>query len=355
MVFAGATSLLRLSLLVVIANLGISLASAQDQINEVHIQPRAEMSAPEALANQLSSALDTHTEPIRKQVDLVLVPVTITDPMDRIVIGLDSDNFRLYEGKQQQEIRHFSTEDAPVSLGILLDVSSSMKNKIERAREAVVEFLRAANQQDEFFMITFADRPQLLRDFTDAGEDAPLQGLLATPKGRTSLLDAIYLGFAQMRQAKYQRRALLVISDGGDNHSRYSEGEIRSLAKEANVAIYAIGIFDRFSPTQEELLGPRSSPNSRKSPGGGATPWITRTNFRLSHNASAWRCAISMFSPTARRSPRMMANGTRSGFGSDSPKGCRRFMYSPRPATTPRHADRKRTQGNSSRWSPSSW
>jgi len=259
MVFAGATSLLRLSLLVVItviANLGISLAPAQDQINEVHIQPRIEMSAPEALANQLSSGLDSHAEPIRKQVDLVLVPVTITDPMDRIVMGLDSGNFQLYEGKQQQEIRHFSTEDAPVSLGILLDVSSSMKNKIERAREAVVEFLRAANQQDEFFMITFADRPQLLRDFTDAGEDAPLEGLLAAPKGRTSLLDAIYLGFAEMRQAKYQRRALLVISDGGDNHSRYTEGEIRSLAKEANVAIYAIGIFDRFSPTQEELLGP---------------------------------------------------------------------------------------------------
>jgi Ca-activated chloride channel family protein len=259
MVFAGATSPLRPSLWVVvtvIANLGISLAPAQDQINEVHILPRAEMSAPEAPANLLSSSLDTHTEPLRKQVDLVLVPVTITDPRDRIVTGLESGNFQLYEGKQRQEIRHFSTEDAPLSLGILLDVSSSMKNKIERAREAVREFLRAANQQDEFFMITFSDRPQLLRDFADAGGDAPLQGLLAAPKGRTALLDAIYLGLAKMRQAKYQRRALLVISDGGDNHSRYTEREIRSLAKEADVAIYAIGIFDRFFPTQEELLGP---------------------------------------------------------------------------------------------------
>lgn len=259
MVFAGATSLLRPSLLLaatVIANLGSSLAPAQDQVNAVHIVPRVEIPTPTPQAALPSSALDTHTEPIRKQVDLVLVPVTITDPRDRIVTGLGSGNFQLYEGKQRQEIRHFSTEDAPLSLGILLDLSSSMKSKIERAREAVVEFLRAANRQDEFFMITFADRPQLLRDFTDAERDAPLQGLLAAPKGRTALLDAIYLGFATMRQAKYQRRALLVISDGGDNHSRYTEGEIRSLAKEADVAIYAIGIFDRYCPTQEERLGP---------------------------------------------------------------------------------------------------
>lgn len=259
MVFAEARSLVRLSLLVVvtvIANLGISLAPAQDQINEVHIRPRIELSAPEGPAKLPSSTLDTHTEPIRKLVDLVLVPVTITDPWNRIVTGLDPGNFQVYEDKRPQQIRHFSAEDAPVSLGIVLDVSGSMKNKIDRAREAVVEFLRAANQQDEFFMITFADRPQLLRDFTGAGQDAPLQELLAAPKGRTSLLDAIYLGFAQMPKAKYQRRALLVISDGGDNHSRYTEGEIRRLTKEADVAIYAIGIFDRFFPTPEELLGP---------------------------------------------------------------------------------------------------
>jgi len=136
MVFARATSLLRPSLLVaatVIANLGNSLAPAQDHINVVHIVPRAEMPTPLAPATLLSSALDTHSEPIRKQVELVLVPVTITDPMGRIVTGLDSGNFQLYEGKQRQEIRHFSTEDAPLSLGILLDVSSSMKSKIERA------------------------------------------------------------------------------------------------------------------------------------------------------------------------------------------------------------------------------
>jgi Ca-activated chloride channel family protein len=240
----------------VTANLGISRATAQNSINEVHISPRIELSASEVPAQLLSATLDTHTEPIRKQVDLVLVPVTITDPWNRIVTGLHPGNFQLYEGKHSQEIRHFSTEDAPVSLGILLDVSGSMKDKIERAREAVVEFLKAANQQDEFFMIAFADRPQLLRDFTDAGENAPLQGLLTEPKGRTSLLDAIYLGLANMRHAKYQRRALLVISDGGDNHSRYTEAEIRSLAKEADLGIYAIGIFDRFFHTHEELLGP---------------------------------------------------------------------------------------------------
>jgi Ca-activated chloride channel homolog len=259
MVLAAAKSWIRASLLAVAALgaiFGIPRVSAQDLINDVHVQPRVELPAPPAPGSVLISALDTHIETIRTQVDLVLVPVTITDPRDRIVTGLESQNFQLYEGTQQQEIKHFSSEDAPVSLGVLLDVSGSMKSKIECAREAVVQFLRAANPQDEFFMITFAETPQLLSDFADTDRAVPGQFLMASPKGRTALLDAIYLGLAKMREAKYRRRALLIISDGGDNHSRYTEGEIRGLAKEADVAIYAIGIFDRYFPTEEERLGP---------------------------------------------------------------------------------------------------
>ncbi len=193
---------------------------------------------------------------IKKSVDLVLVPVTVTDPMQRLVTGLSQDNFQVFEDKKPQQIKHFSSEDAPVSLGIIVDTSGSMADKIERAREAVKQFCDSANPQDEFFLITFSEEPRLVHDFTDSPNDLESKLLFAIPKGRTALLDAIYMGIKKMREAKYSKRALLIISDGGDNHSRYSEGELRSAVKESDVMIYAIGTFDRYVPTQEEMLGP---------------------------------------------------------------------------------------------------
>ena len=160
------------------------------------------------------------------------------------------------ENKQPQEIRHFSGEDSPVSLGVIFDVSSSMSSKIERASEAVVEFFKTANPQDEFFMITFSDQPQVISDFTQSVEDIQSQLIFLKPNGRTALLDAIYLGVSKIRQGKNQRKALLIISDGGDNHSRYNEGEIKSVVKEADTLIYAIGIYDHYFPTEDERLGP---------------------------------------------------------------------------------------------------
>src|SRR5205814_8791206 len=189
--------------------------------------------------------------------NLVLVSVTITDPMNRLVTGLDKENFAVYEGKDQQDIRHFSSEDAPVSLGVIFDMSGSMSSKIERAREAVIEFFKTANAQDEFFMITFADKPEEVSDFTSSIEDIQGKLVYTVPKGRTALLDAIYLGVNKMRHAKYPKKAMLIISDGGDNHSRYTEGEIKSLVKEADVMIYAIGIYDRYASAAEERLGPQ--------------------------------------------------------------------------------------------------
>jgi Ca-activated chloride channel homolog len=232
-----------------------SNALAQSPVDDVHVTPRIEppKSSP---TDNIDPSLKTHTKPLKVDVSLVLVPVTITDPMNRLVTGLDKENFQLFEGKDAQEIRHFSSEDAPVSIGVIFDMSGSMISKIERAREAVVEFFKTANPQDEFFMIAFADKPQEVSDFTSSVED--IQGKLAftAPKGRTALLDAIYLGASKMRQAKYQKKALLIISDGGDNHSRYTEGEIKSMVKEADVLIYAIGIYDHYMATPEEALGP---------------------------------------------------------------------------------------------------
>jgi Ca-activated chloride channel homolog len=243
-----------LVLLVVCCTPVISLA--QNLSDDVHITPRPQPVEPAPPSPIVDTALKSHSKPIKVDVDLVLVPVTITDPMNRLVTGLDKENFNILEGKEPQVIRHFSSEDAPVSLGVIFDLSGSMNSKIERAREAIIEFFKTANPQDEFFLITFSDKPEQLADFTQSVDDIQGKLVYTVPKGRTALLDAIYLGISKMRQAKYQKRALLIISDGGDNHSRYTEDEIRSVVKEADVQIYAIGVYDHYAATAEERNGP---------------------------------------------------------------------------------------------------
>ncbi len=244
-----------LILIVIVGAVPASRAQSPVPVDDVHVSPRVQPPPP-AEKQILDPALRTHTKPLQANVELVLVPVTITDPMNRLVTGLDKENFSLYEGKDQQEIKHFSSEDAPVSLGVIFDMSGSMSSKIERAREAVIEFFKTANPQDEFFMITFADKPEEISDFTQSIEDIQGKLVYTIPKGRTALLDAIYLGVSKMRQAKYPKKSLLVISDGGDNHIRYTEGEIKSVVKEADLLMYAIGIYDRYMSTPEEQLGP---------------------------------------------------------------------------------------------------
>src|SRR5579864_943606 len=151
----------RLLLLAAFASLCLDLpvAHAQSEISDIHIEPRVQSRLTTELRNSGLDTIRTHTE-------LVLVPVTVTDPMNRVVVGLEQGNFQLYEGKQSQEIKHFSREDAPVSLGVILDMSSSMTTKIERAREAVMKLLEASNPEDEFFLITFSDTPHVVQTFT---------------------------------------------------------------------------------------------------------------------------------------------------------------------------------------------
>ena len=232
----------------------------QTDVNDVHVAPREADKAPEPPKPEMlasTTGMSTHVHPLKVDVDLVLVPVTITDPMNRLVTGLDKGNFQLFEGNSSQEIRTFSSEDAPVSLGVIFDSSGSMASKMDRAKDAVMEFFKTANPQDEFFMITFNDEPEAITDFTNSVDEIQNKLVFAVPRHRTALLDAIYMGISKMRHAKYAKKALLIISDGGDNHSRYTEGEIKSLVKEADVMIYAIGIYDRYSSTVEERLGPQ--------------------------------------------------------------------------------------------------
>jgi Ca-activated chloride channel family protein len=233
----------------------VSVSIAQVSIEDVHVAPRVEPAKPNPL-DSVDPSLRTHTRPMKVDVSLVLIPVTITDPMNRLVTGLDKENFEVFENKDPQELKSFSSEDAPVSIGVIFDMSGSMSSKIERAREAVIEFFKTANPQDEFFMIAFADKPEEVSDFTSSVEDIQGKLVYTVPKGRTALLDGIYLGVNKMRQAKYPKKALLIISDGGDNHSRYTEGEIKSTVREADVMIYAIGIYDHNMATPEEASGP---------------------------------------------------------------------------------------------------
>ena len=235
-----------------------TFAFAQEgDVENIHVTPRIEpMTKPDPAAAIVAESLRSRIPVVKSKVDLVLVPVTVTDPMNRLVTGLDKENFRVFEGKEAQEVRNFSAEDAPVSLGVIFDMSGSMSSKIERAREAVIEFFKTANPQDEFFLVAFADKPEEVSDFTQSIDDLQGKLVFTVPKGRTALLDAIYLGVTKMRQAKYHKKALLIISDGGDNHSRYTEGEIKNLVKEADVMIYSIGIYDHYFQTEEERLGP---------------------------------------------------------------------------------------------------
>jgi Ca-activated chloride channel family protein len=265
-----------LGLLVLIALFCLPQARAQDdQLNKVHVQPPGSNSAPvaepkgaEAGPESGSASMKIHPGSfIRMNVDMVLVPVTITDPLNRLVTGLEKDDFQVYENNGEQRIVSFASEDAPVSIGIIFDLSGSMTSKLVRAREAILQFIKTANPQDEFFVIGFNDRPELIEDFTSSVED--IQARLATVHSghRTALLDAIYYGIAKMADAHHERKALLVVSDG-DNRSRYTEGEVRAKVREADVEIYSIGIFDPYAPTPEERTGPQLLDDISSSTGG---------------------------------------------------------------------------------------
>src|SRR5579859_3821448 len=214
--------------------------SAQTNIDDVHVTSRQTTPAVGSKSVQVVAGSGLHV--IKTDVKLVLVPVSVTDPMERFVTGLSRDNFEVFEDKKPQTIKSFSSEDVPISVGIIVDTSGSMMDKVDRVRDAVNEFCDAANPEDEFFMISTDEIKKEL--------------VFLRPKGRTSLLDALRMGLTKMKHARYGKKALLIISDGGDNHSRYGEREVKSLAKESDVMIYSIGTFDRYVPTLEEARGP---------------------------------------------------------------------------------------------------
>jgi Ca-activated chloride channel homolog len=188
------------------------------------------------------SVVDLRTD-IRVDTTLVLIPVAVTDPMSRFVPLLGKENFKLYEDNIEQPIQQFSSEDAPLSVGVVFDTSGSMGSKLQKSRQAVAQFMKTANPQDEFFLIQFNDRPEMVVGFTPDTEEIQNRLTFVQSKGRTALLDAVYMAMNQMRKAHNPRKAILIISDGDDNFSHYTAGEVKNAVREADVQIYAIGMF----------------------------------------------------------------------------------------------------------------
>jgi len=206
----------------------------------------------------------------RSDVDLVLVPVIVTDTWNRPVTYLRKEDFQLYDNGTPQDITYFAQEDTPLSIGILLDTSGSMKSKFDIAAEAVSQFFNNANRNDDYFIITYSTRPTLWADSTQSIESLEQRVAAIQPDGSTPLLDAIYLGLSKVQQGRHERRALLIISDGGDNNSRYSAREIREVAQESDVQIFAMGVFSPLTLSYEDWSGKKLLSEIAEATGGRA-------------------------------------------------------------------------------------
>lgn len=194
----------------------------------------------------------TRDDITRLNTQVVSVTVSVTDPYGRFVTGLGKDHFEVFDDKVKQQIAHFTDEDSPVSLGIVYDVSGSMKERIARSVRALRRFIETSHADDDFFLIGFNDRAKLVQDFTTSGESVVSHLMFINPHGSTALYDAAYIAVEKVQQGRQTKKALLIISDGQDNNSRYTYKELRNRVKEADVQIYAIGITD---PASDSLAG----------------------------------------------------------------------------------------------------
>jgi len=192
---------------------------------------------------------------LRIDANLVLVPVIVCDPMNRPVTGLEKEHFRVFDDSVEQTVTTFATDDEPVAVGLVFDVSGSMGSKLRLSRMAAAAFFRIANPEDEFFLVEFNEKPKLVVPLTRDTQQIQSQLAFAQSKGRTALLDAVMLAMHELKKSSKSRKAILIISDGGDNSSRYNESELKDAVRESDVLIYAIGVYGgAFSP--EEVAGP---------------------------------------------------------------------------------------------------
>jgi Ca-activated chloride channel family protein len=243
----------RLCLSACLATFALASFVQAQSLDKAHVESRQK---PKTDPSSGIAPHEGRAKPFRADVDLVLVPVTVTDALNHPVPALQKQDFVIYEGEKPQKIQYFFEDEEPLSVAVLLDVSASMRDKIDTEREALESFFNNANPQDEYFAITFSDRPRLVADSTSSIEEMQRQLSLAEPRGPTAMLDAIFLAETELRTAKYKRKAIVIFSDGGDNVSHHSHREIKGLVKERDVEVYAIGLFDAFLfGAIEEKLG----------------------------------------------------------------------------------------------------
>lgn len=201
------------------------------------------------------------TATLRVETTLVLIPVTVTDSLNRFVLGLQKSDFHLFEDGVEQKIMHFSGEDTPLSVGLVFDESGSMDYKIKTSQAAVNEFLKTMNSDDEAFLVVFSDMAKLLVPFTSDPSRIQTALTVTQPAGLTAMLDGVNAALQEMKNAKNSRKAIVIISDGGDNNSKYTPKQIEDLVRKADVQIYAMGVFEpSFSlpgMTPEVLSGPQ--------------------------------------------------------------------------------------------------
>ncbi|HEY6118789.1 MAG TPA: VWA domain-containing protein [Pyrinomonadaceae bacterium] len=229
----------------------LTFAHAQNkQAEKPSTQPAAAGTKPSPEPSQQPSPTATPrmgTEldngPLITNTDLITLTVTVTDTYGRYVSGLSQKAFSVFDEKQQQEITFFSDDDSPVSVGVIFDVSGSMSgDKIKRARDALAKFIQTSHNSDEYFLIAFNSRAQLLLDKTRNGDSVLDKLTFVQTRNQTALYDACYLGVEKVQRGAHPKRALLLISDGQDNNSRYTFNEVRRLLKESDVVLYSIGI-----------------------------------------------------------------------------------------------------------------
>ena len=216
-----------------------------------------------AIAARMAPRPATELAPAHLRIDisLVLIPAHVTTPLGVAVTNLDRTNFRISEDSVEQTITHFAKDDAPLSIGLVFDASASMRGKMHKSSEAAAAFFKTANPDDEFFLVEFNERPRLAIPFTSDADELYQHIVRTRTVGRTSLLDAIHMAILQMKKARNSRKAIVIVSDGGDNCSRYSVGQIKNALLESDVQVYAMGIFDFDDSGKkrppEEVNGPK--------------------------------------------------------------------------------------------------
>jgi VWFA-related protein len=205
---------------------------------QVSIQPR-----PKTGVKQSDSNEDVPKADLRVDTNLVLIPVEVSDPLNRPVAGLEKSDFRVFDEKVEQSIVSFAMEDAPIAIGMVFDTSASMGEEVRESRFAAHEFFKTAEPGDEFCLVVFDSTPKLLVPLTQDPREIDQQLMFTRSQGSTALIDAVYLALNEMKKSKKTKKALIIISDGGENNSRYTPSELHNFVKESDVLIYTIGVF----------------------------------------------------------------------------------------------------------------